>query len=417
MDTILEKKKGIRPKHIGIAAAIGLVLFFILYLAFGDTSSSLKVNTEKITVSKVIHDKFNDYISINGLVNPISTVYLDAYEGGRVLDILIEEGSMVKEGDIILKLENRELYGQILNSETNLATKQNNLRETQINFDSKRISGQRSLLESEYQLKKAKRNFEQNESLYNEELIAKEVFLQAQEGYELAKKSYEVNKFQTHQDSLLNATSIIELRRDLQRMQQTLSMEYERIDNLNVKATTSGQLGTLNAEIGKQIARGQNIGQINVLTDFKIESTIDEHYIDRIKKGLTGTFDRDGNTYHVHIKKVYPDVKEGKFKIDMVFTESTPKNIRTGQSYYIKLQLGEPTEALLLPRGAFFQSTGGQWVYVINSSGDFAIKRKVKIGKQNPQYYEIIEGLESGEQVITSSYDNFGEVDKLLLNQ
>src|SRR5690606_37116876 len=218
MDTKLEKKKGIRPKHIGIASIVGLIVFFVIYLAFGDTSSSLKVDTEKITISQVINDKFNDYISVSGLVNPISTVYLDAYEGGRVMEILIEEGSMVNEGDVILKLENRELYGQILNSETNLATKQNNLRETQINFDSKRISGQRSLLESEYLLKKAKRNYEQNESLYNEELIAKEVFLQAQEGYELAKKSYEVNKFQTHQDSLLNATSIIELRRDLQRM-------------------------------------------------------------------------------------------------------------------------------------------------------------------------------------------------------
>src|SRR5690606_16247532 len=193
--------------------------------------------------------------------------------------------------------------------------------------------------------------------------------------------------------------------------------EYERIDNLNVKASTDGQLGTLNAEIGKQIARGQNIGQINVLTNFKIESTIDEHYIDRIKKGLSGTFDREGTIYHVHIKKVYPDVKEGKFKIDMVFADSAPKNIRTGQSYYIKLQLGEPTEALLLPRGAFFQSTGGQWIYAVNSSGDFAIKRQVKIGKQNPQYYEIIEGLEPGEQVITYSYDNFGETDKLILNQ
>ena len=417
MDTKIEKKKGIRPKHMGIAAIVGLILFFVIYLAFGDTSSTLKVEKEKITISEVINDKFNDYISISGLVNPISTVYLDAYEGGRVLEILIEEGSMVKEGDVILKLENRDLYGQILNSENILATKQNDLRQTQINFDSKRISGQRSLLESEYQLKKAKRNYEQNESLYNEELIAKEDYLQAKESYELSKKSYEVNKFQTEQDSLLSVTSIIELSRDLQRMQQTLSMEYERIDNLNVKATTNGQLGTLNAEIGKQIARGQNIGQINVLTNFKIESTIDEHYIDRIKKGLTGTFERDGNTYHVHIKKVYPDVKEGKFKIDMVFTESTPKNIRTGQSYYIKLQLGEPTEAILLPRGAFFQSTGGQWVYAVNSSGDFAIKRQVKIGKQNPQYYEIIEGLEPGEQVITSSYDNFGETDKLILNQ
>lgn len=416
MDTILEKKKGIRPKHIGIAAIVLLVVFFVVYLAFGNKNTTLKVDKEKITISEVVNDKFNDYISISGLVNPISTVYLDAYEGGRVMEILIEEGSMVKEGDVILKLENRELYGQILTSETSLALKQNDLRQTQINFETKRISGQRSLLESEYELKKAKRKLEQMQSLFDDELVAKEDYLQAKEGFELAEKSFEVNRFQAQQDSLLNATSIIELRSDLQRMQQTLSMEYERIDNLNVKASTDGQLGTLNAEIGKQIARGQNIGQINVLTDFKIESAIDEHYIDRVKRGLLGTFDRDGVLYEVTIKKVYPDVKEGKFKIDMVFNGDKPNNIRTGQSYYIRLQLGEPTEALLLPRGAFFQSTGGQWVYVVNSSGGFATKRQVKIGKQNPQYYEIIEGLEPGERVVTSSYDNFGETDKLLLN-
>ena len=415
MDTKIEKKKGLKPKHIGIISIVILILGFIWHLFFGDTRSSFKVEKERITISEVVQGKFNDYISINGLVNPISTVYLDAYEGGRVLEIFIEEGSMVNKGDVILKLENRELYGQILNSETSLAAKQNDLRQTQINFETKRIAGQRSLLESEYQLKKAKRKYEQNQSLFEEELIAREMYLEAKENFELSQKSYEVNKFQSKQDSLLNTTSIMDLSRDLERMQQTLSMEYERIDNLNVKATADGQLGTLNAEIGKQIGRGQNIGQINVLTNFKIEATIDEHYIDRILRGLTGTFERDETIYQIKIKKVYPDVKEGKFKIDMVFVDEKPENIRTGQSYYIKLQLGEPTEVLLLPRGAFFQSTGGQWVYVVDASGEVATKRKVKIGKQNPKYYEILEGLDPVEKVITSNYDHFGENDKLIL--
>ncbi|MEC3907019.1 HlyD family efflux transporter periplasmic adaptor subunit [Tamlana sp. 2201CG12-4] len=415
MDTKIEKKKGIRPKHTIIVSMALLFLSFIGYLAFNDSGSTLKVEKDKLTISTTVNDKFNDYISISGLVQPISTVYLDAYEGGRVLEILIEEGSMVKKGDVILKLENRELYGQILNSETNLALKQNDLRQTQINFESKRIGGQKSLLESEFQLKKAKRKFEQYQALYKEELIAGEEFLQAEESYELAKKSYEVNKFQVKQDSLLSTSSIKDLVKDLTRMKQTLSMEYERIDNLNVKAPIDGQLGTLDAELGKQIGRGQSIAQINVLTDFKIESTVDEHYIDRIKKGLTGTFERGDKVYEVGLKKVYPEVREGKFKIDMVFAGDQPDNIRTGQNYYIKLQLGEPTEALLIPRGAFFQSTGGQWVYVLDSTGEFAVKRSVKIGKQNPKYYEVLEGLQVGEQVITSGYDAFGESDKLNL--
>ncbi|MFI1772743.1 efflux RND transporter periplasmic adaptor subunit [Thalassobellus citreus] len=415
MDTKIEKKKGIKPKHILIGSTILVFLFFIANMIFNSSGSTLKVEKEKITISEVVNDKFNDYISISGNVNPISTVYLDAYEGGRVMEILIEEGSMVKKGDVILKLENRELYGQILNSETNLALKQNGLRQTQINFDSKRINGQKSLLESAFQLKKAKRKFEQFKALYEEELIAGEEFLQAEESFELAEKNHEVNRFQVKQDSLLNTTSIKELVKDLTRMKQTLSMEYERIENLNVKAPIDGQLGTLDAELGKQIGRGQSIAQINVLTNFKIESTIDEHYIDRVKRGLSGTFERNDVLYNVSLKKVYPDVKAGKFKIDLVFSGDKPDNIRTGQSYYIKLQLGAPTEALLLPRGAFFQSTGGQWVYVVDPLGEFAVKRSVKIGKQNPKYYEVLEGLEAGEHVVTSGYDAFGDSDKLLL--
>lgn len=415
MDTKIEKKKGIRPKHIAIVSVVLLFIYFIGYIAFNDSGSSLKVEKDKLTISTTVKDKFNDYISVSGLVQPKSTVYLDAYEGGRVLEILIEEGSMVKQGDVILKLENRELYGQILNSETNLALKQNDLRQTQINFETKRIGGQKNLLESEFQLKKAKRKFEQYGALYKDELIAGEEFLQAEESYELAEKNYEVNKFQVKQDSLLSTSSILDLVKDLARMKQTLSMEYERIDNLNVKAPIDGQLGMLDAEIGKQIGRGQSIAQVNVLTDFKIESTIDEHYIDRIKKGLTGTFERSDTTYGITLKKVYPEVREGKFRIDMVFAGEQPLNIRTGQNYYIKLQLGAPTEALLLPRGAFFQSTGGQWVYVVDATGAFAVKRSVKIGKQNPKYYEVLEGLQAGEQVITSGYDAFGESDKLIL--
>ena len=415
MDSKIEKKKGIRAKQL----VIGLVAIGFLYFSgtqfLGDNLSTFKVDKEKVTLSKVIKDKFKDYISINGLVKPISTIYLDAYEAGRVLEILIEEGSMVKKGDIILRLENKSLYGEILRSENSLATKQNNLRETKINFESKRIMGQRDLLESQYRLIKAKRKYKQYQSLFKDELIAKEEYLDAKEGFELSSKSYDVIKFKVSQDSLLNVTGILELQKDLNRMKKTLSMEYERIENLNVRATENGQLGYLDAEIGKRIGQGQNIGQINVLTNYKIESTIDEHYIDRIKRGLTGTFERNGMRYNLTLKKVYPDVRDGKFKIDLVFSDQKPNNIRTGQSYYIKLQLGAPKEAVLITRGAFFQSTGGQWMYVLDKTGEFALKRNIKIGKQNPKYYEVLEGLEVGEDVIISNYDNFGESEKLIL--
>ncbi|GAA3555407.1 efflux RND transporter periplasmic adaptor subunit [Snuella lapsa] len=415
MDTPIEKKKGLKRKHAVIGVLAAFVLFFIFHIAFSDNVSTLKVDKEKLTIAQVTKNKFNDYISLSGQVSPITTVYLGAYEGGRVTEVLIEEGSMVKKGDVILQLENRELFGEILNSETNLATKENHLRQTQIDFETKRNAAQKSLLDAEYRLKQAERKYIQYQALYDDELIAREEYLRAKEDFELSQKSHEVQKFQTKQDSLRNIGSIKDLSRDLGRMKQALSMEYERIENLNVKAPIDGQLGFLDAEIGKRVGKGQNIGQINVLSDFKVESQIDEHYIDRVKRGLTATFDRKDTLYKLRLRKVYPEVRDGKFDVDLVFDDSKPDNIRTGQSYYIKLQLGAPSEALLLPKGAFFGSTGGQWVYVVDVSGTYAIKRPVKIGKQNPQYYEIIEGLDVGEAVIISSYDNFGDNDKLIL--
>jgi HlyD family secretion protein len=415
MDTKIERKKGIQLKHLVIGSGIAIFLYFTLNMIFVKPVSTFKIEKDNIIISEVVKAKFNDYISINGLVKPITTVYLDAYEGGRISELYIEEGSNVKKGDIILKLENRSLYEQILNSENTLALKQNNLRETKINFESQRIMGQKDLLEAEYRLIKAKRKHEQYTSLFKEELVAKEEYLDAKEEYELSGKRFEVIKFKTYQDSLLHTTGIKELDSDLKRMKKTLGMVYERIEHLNVKAPIDGQLGMLDAEIGQRISPGTRIGQINVLTDFKIQSEIDEHYIDRINRDLIGSFDRGGDSYRVRLKKVYPHVRDGKFKIDLVFIDDKPEKMRTGQSYYIKLQLGAPIDAILLPRGGFFQSTGGQWVFVLDNSEEFAVKRNIKIGKQNPKYYEIIEGLDPGEQVITSNYDNFGESDKLTL--
>ncbi|MCK5441087.1 MAG: biotin/lipoyl-binding protein [Maribacter sp.] len=415
MDSIIEKKKGIRPKHILIAVIAILFLYFTFNMIFGKSVSTYNVDKEQIIISEVVQDKFNDYISINGVVKPISTVYLDAYEGGRVSELFIQEGSEVKKGDVILKLENRSLYEQILTSENNLAIKQNNLRETKINFESQRILGQKDRLEAEYRLIKAKRKHAQYSSLYNDGLVAKEEYLDSKEDFELSQKRYEVIKFKTLQDSLLHVTGIKDLDSDLRRMKKTLELVYERIEHLNLKAPVDGQLGMLNAEIGQRFGQGQRIGQINVLTDYKIQSEIDEHYIDRVSRGLTGSIERNGKLFNVQLKKVYPEVREGKFKIDLIFSAQKPPNIRTGQSYYIKLQLGAPMDALLIPRGSFFQSTAGQWVYVVDASGDFAIKREVSIGRQNPKFYEVLDGLEPGEKVIISSYDTFGDSDKLSL--
>src|SRR5680860_86390 len=415
MDIKLEKKKGLRPKHYGYIALGLLILFAGYQLIFASSVSTFRTEKDKLSVAEVIQGKFDDYITINGNVAPIATIYMDAYEGGRVEEKLIEEGAMVKKGDIILKLENMNLYEDILQSESNLALKQNDLRSTKLQFDSRMVDGRKSLATVSTELQKSKRNFEQNEALFKDELISKEEYLISKENYELSKKQYEIVKLQTENDEELRKTSLTGLDADLERMQKTLGMVYQRLDHLNVRAPADGQLGFLDAEIGQSIAQGERIGQINVLTDYKIEATIDEHYIDRVVRDLTAVLDRNGEEYPLRLRKVYPEVRNGKFKVDLVFTDSRPLTIRTGQSYNIKLQLGESSDALLVPKGSFFQSTGGQWIFVVGPNDEEALKRNIRIGKQNSRYYEVLEGLQAGEKVITSNYDSFGEAEKIVL--
>jgi len=415
MDIQLEKKKGLRPKHYGYIAIGALLLFVGWKLAFGTSKSTFRTEKERLSIAAVSEGKFDDYITINGNVAPIATIYMDAYEGGRVTEKLIEEGAMVKKGDIILKLENMNLYEQILASESNLALKQNDLRSTRLTFDARQVDGRRSLATASTDLQRLKRNFEQNEVLFADELISKEVYLTSKENYELAKKQYDIVKLQTEQDDALRKTSLAGLDTDLQRMKKTLGMVYQRLDHLNVRAPADGQLGFLDAEIGQNIDQGQRIGQINVLTDFKIEADIDEHYIDRVKRDLSASLERNGKEFPLRLRKVYPEVRSGRFKVDLVFTEEKPETIRAGQSYNIRLQLGASSDALLLPKGGFFTSTGGQWVFVVNPNGEEALRRNIRIGKQNSRYYEVLEGLQPGEEVITSNYDNFGEAERIVL--
>ncbi|MBO0352690.1 efflux RND transporter periplasmic adaptor subunit [Muricauda ruestringensis] len=415
MDIQLEKKKGLKLKHYGYIA-LGILLLFVGYkLIFASSMSTFRTEKDRLSISSVTAGKFDDYITINGNVAPIATIYMDAYEGGRVSEKLIEEGSMVKQGDIILKLENMALYEQILASESNLALKQNDLRSTKLTFDSRQVEGRKSLATAQYDVQRLKRAYEQNKELYEEELVSKETYLKSKEDYELAQKQYEIVKLQTEQDDELRETSLKGLDTDLDRMQKTLSMVYERLDHLNVRAPADGQLGFLDAEIGQNISQGQRIGQINVLTDFKIEADIDEHYIDRVKRDLSASLERNGNEYKLRLRKVYPEVRNGRFRVDLVFVDEKPETIRAGQSYNIRLQLGESNDAMLLPKGGFFQSTGGQWVFVVSPDGNEAIKRNVRLGKQNSRYYEVLEGLQPGEQVITSNYDSFGDAERIVL--
>ena len=387
---------------------------FIVYLIARPNNKTLRVDKDSLTVSSAIKGEFNDYIRISGRVQPMTTIQLSPQEGGIVEKILIEEGSPVKAGDAILVLNNDNLDLQILNSEAELAEKENILRNTQIQMEQQKLDVRQNVLEYGMQVDRLRRAFEQQKALYEEKLIAKEEYLKAEEDYKLARQKYELMAARSKQDSLYRSTQIDRMEESLDNMQLNMQMIRRRKSNLIVKAPIDGELGLLDVVLGQSIASGTKIGQINSVGTYKVEAQIDEHYIDRVVSGLEATFERQGETFSTSIRKVYPEVRDGKFKADFKFEGEQPDNIRSGQTYYLNLQLGQPEEAVIIPRGTFYQKTGGKWIYVVNKDGNKAVKREIRIGRQNPQYYEVLEGLAPGEKVITSGYDTYGDSDVLV---
>ena len=417
MDKIIEKKTGWRVAFTKKALPwwLGaLLLVFVIYLIARPNNKTLRVDKDTVTISNAVKGEFNDYIRISGRVQPMTTIQLSPQEGGIVEKILIEEGSPVKAGDAILILNNDNLDLQILNSEAELAEKENILRNTQIQMEQQKLDVRQNVLEYGTNVERLRRAYEQQKALYEDKLIAKEEYLKAEEDYQLALQKYNLMTERSRQDSLYRGTQIDRMEESLENMQLNMQMIRKRKSNLIVKAPIDGELGLLDVVLGQSIASGTKIGQINSVGTYKVEAQIDEHYIDRVVEGLQATFERQGETFSTVIRKVYPEVREGKFKADFKFDGEQPDNIRSGQTYYLNLQLGQPEEAVIIPRGTFYQKTGGKWIYVVNKEGTKAVKREIRIGRQNPQYYEVLEGLEPGERVITSGYETYGDSDVLV---
>lgn len=420
MDIKLEKKKGIRAvfQMKNLPWALGVVLLgFIGWLIFRDNSSTLRVDAELLSIATVEQGEFNDYVRLTGSVQPMTTVQLSPLESGVVERIVAEEGTQVKRGDVILEMSNNSLSMQILQSEADLAEKQNILRNTMISMEQERLALRQEKLQLDLEVSRAKRTFEQNADLYRDHLIAKEDFVQAEENYNLAVRKRDLVLERQKQDSLYRTSQVEQMEESLRSMQLNMTLIRQRVDNLKVKAPIDGEVGMLDVVLGQSLQQGANIGQVNDLTTYKVQAQVDEHYIDRVTTGLVASFERQDTEYEMLLRKVYPEVRNGQFKADFRFCEAAPENIRSGQTYYLNLQLGEAAEALLIPRGSFYQATGGKWIYVVDASGEKAYRREIRIGRQNPQYYEVIEGLQPGEKVITSSYDKFGENEVLILNK
>lgn len=414
MDRQIEKKSFLRRYAWYIAAAAPLAALLV-WIVLGTTASTMTIDATDITISDVTRGKFDDYVRLNGQVLPIQVVQISPEEGGIVREKVVEEGTRVRKGDVILRLSNSNLDLQILNAEAELAEKQNLLRNTQVAMQQDRLNNRTEQATLDTDCDRKRRAYEQNARLYKERLISKEVYLQSREDYKLARRKQSLISQRLKQDSLYRHVQMAQMEDNLDNMRKNVLLVRDRKNKLEVRSAIDGELGLLDVELGQNIAAGQNIGQINDLSDFKVQAQIDEHYIDRVRPGLSASFSRDGKTYRLRVRKVYPEVRNGTFRTDFVFVGERPAQMRSGQTYYVELALGKSQQATLIPRGTFFQTTGGNWIFVLDKSGRKAYRRNISIARQNPQYYEVTDGLEPGERVITSGYEAFKDNEVLVI--
>lgn len=417
MDRKIEKKRWTPKKIAGIGITSVIVGFVVYSILFGDHSSKLNIQEDRITINTVRKGEFQEFIPVTGTVIPIKTIYLDAMEGGRVDKKFVEAGTFVKKGDKILQLGNTNLLMDIMYREAEMFQQSNNLRNTRLAMEQNRLALQAQLLELNYQIQQQKRTFRQQSELYKKNLISELEWEEARDRYDYLMRNRELTMLSHKQDSIFRETQIVQLEISLRRMEANLGIVKQNLENLTVKAPVTGQLTSLNAEIGESKTRGQRLGQIDVLDGFKIRVRVDEYYLARIDIGQRGEFTFAGKTHQMRIDKIYPEVLNGRFEVDMLFEGAEPEGIRRGQTVHIRLELGDLSEAILLAKGGFYQKTGGRWVYVIDPSGEFAVKRDIRIGRMNPEVFEILEGLQPGERVITSSYDSYGDIDKLIIKK
>lgn len=415
MDRKIEKKRGISKKFLWIAAVFLLIFIIVYSIFFRDKSSRLNVSVSKISIDAVVEDIFQDYIAVQGSVEPIKTIYIDAVEGGRVEEKLREEGSMLKKGDVIIKLSNNNLILEISNVEAQVLRTVNELRNARNFMQQQLLTSNIEILRLKNQVNQLKRTFEKNDLLFKSGHLSEEIYLRSREDFETANNMLELQKEHHVSDSIYRSVQVATLEESVGSMTSNLKLSQKRLDNLNIKAPADGQLASLNPEVGEVINYGTRLGTLNILDSYKLRVDIDEHYISRVRKGLIGECDFSGNKYMAEISKLYPEVRSGRFAVDMVFTGDVPPQIRIGQTSRIRLELGESKQAMILSKGGFYQSTGGRWVYVLDAGGETASKRNIVIGRQNPRHYEILEGLKPGEKVIVSNYDQFGNADILVL--
>ncbi|MFT4733123.1 MAG: HlyD family secretion protein [Algoriphagus sp.] len=415
MDRKIEKKYW-TPKRISLIALGVLIVALLTYnFIYADHRSKLNVETDKISISEVSQGVFDEFIIVQGVVQPLKTIQLDAIVGGYVTQKLVEGGNMVNKGQIILRLENQQLKLNFLQSETEASRLVNELQNTRQRLKVERFNLQKTLSDLDFQIAQAKDGFDRNQQLKNDNVISDMEYMRTKRDFDRLTKQREIEVESQKYQEENSKIQIKQLEGTLERTERNVELWRQTLQNLVVKAPVAGLLSSIDVEVGSNINQGQNIGQIDDMNGFKMRAEIDEHYISRIFAGLQANFDFNGSTHIMEIIKIYPEVLNGRFGVDMVFKERTPKGIRRGQSSPIRLELGKSEEATLLPVGGFFSDTGGNWVYVVEEGSTRAVKRDITLGRKNPKHYEVLDGLNPGDKVITSSYGNFGDKEVLEL--
>lgn len=410
------KKKTWTLKRIGmVAGGIFIVGLFIYSFIFMDVRSTLNVDKEKLTISTVQEDSFQEFVQETGTLQPIQTVYLDAKVSGVVEEIYRESGTMVQPGDSIVKMSNSDLQLSVMQQTSSIYDQINQTRNSRLNLEQNSLNLKQQLASAKQQLEITRSNYTRQQRLYEQDLIAEQTYVEARENFEYQRKRYDLIYESFQQDSIRNTLQLQQIDQSLDRMQRSLAAVQGILDRLIITAPINGQLSTIEMNPGQSISQGERIGQVDILDSFKVRVGIDEFHLSRITRGLHGSFNFAGNSHELVITKVYPVVENGQFEVDMEFVDEPPRDLTRGQTVRIRLELGESSSAVLLARGGFYQTTGGNWVYLVNEEGTQAVRHNIRLGRQNPEYFEVLGGLEPGDRVITSSYDTFGDNEVLNL--
>lgn len=414
MDRIVKKKKWTIQRILTLAGIAGAIILCGsgYYLATG--TSRLNVDLEKITIATVTKNSFQEFIPVNGIVMPLTTIYLDASEGGRVERTFAEDGAFLKKDQPILQLENPDLELRLANQETSVFDVLTQMQNTRNNSDQNTIRQLNQMAEVENGLAEAERIYKLNKLLYEKQVVGSQEFKSSENNYRYQLKRRNLTRETLHKDSVSGKQQILQMQQSYSRMQNALMLMRKKVDDLIVRAPVDGQLTSLDAEIGQLKNTGARLGQIDVVSGFKVRADIDEHYITRIFTGLAGEFDLGEEVYKLRVKKIYTQVTNGRFQVDLEFTDKVPA-IRRGQTLQIHLALSDRIQALLLSKGSFYEQTGGNWIFKLNEEGTEAYKVDIQLGRQNPHYYEVLQGLKPGDKVVTSSYENYGDMQELVL--